>query len=49
MLGEERIRKILKERRIEWNGVRVKARDRERWKAFCVPSLYTLKRFDDGV
>ena len=32
------IQKILKERGIEWKGVRDVPGDRERWKALCKPS-----------
>jgi hypothetical protein len=33
----EGVQKNLKERIIEWDGVRAMARDCERWKAFCEP------------
>jgi hypothetical protein len=38
------MQKILKERGIEWNGVRAIAQDCERWKALCTPSTPTGRR-----
>jgi hypothetical protein len=35
---------ILKEKGIEWKGVRVTAQDHERWKALCKLSTSTGKR-----
>ena len=37
---KEGIQKILKERRIEWKGIRAKAGDHERWKSFFVNPLH---------
>jgi hypothetical protein len=43
---KEGIQKILKERRIEWKGMRATARDHERWKTFffCKSSTPTGRR-----
>jgi len=35
---KEGIKKIYEESRIEWNGVSVSVRDRERWEVLCKPS-----------
>lgn len=41
-LGKKRYR-ILKERGIEWNRVRVTAGDHDRWKDFCKQCTFTAR------